>query len=85
MRMEGQNSPGQTNVWPNRLSFCLVHHAKSLVSCLTLCNPMDCSPPGYSVLGILLGLNLCLLHLLHWQACSLPLGSPGKPKFLPTK
>ena len=21
-------------------------HAKSLQSCLTLCNPMDCSPPG---------------------------------------
>ena len=21
-------------------------------SCLTLCNPMDCSPPGFSVLGI---------------------------------
>ena len=24
------------------------------------------------------GLNLCLLCLLHWQACSLPLASPGK-------
>ena len=22
-------------------------------SCLTLCDPMDCSPPGYSVHGIL--------------------------------
>ena len=28
-------------------------HAKSLQSCLTLCNPMDCSPPGSSVRGIL--------------------------------
>ena len=27
--------------------------AKSLQSCLTLCNPMDCSVPGYSVYGIL--------------------------------
>ena len=27
--------------------------AKSLQSCLTLCNPMDCSPPGSSVHGIL--------------------------------
>ena len=26
--------------------------AKSLQSCLTLCNPMDCSPPGSSVHGI---------------------------------
>ena len=23
--------------------------AKSLLSCLTLCNPVDCSPPGSSV------------------------------------
>ena len=28
-------------------------HAKSLQSCLTLCNPMDCSPPNSSVHGIL--------------------------------
>ena len=26
--------------------------AKSLQSCLTLCNPIDCSPPGSSVCGI---------------------------------
>ena len=25
------------------------------------------------------GLNLCLSHLLHWQAGSLPLAPPGKP------
>ena len=28
-------------------------HAESLQSCLILCNPMDCSPPGSSVPGIL--------------------------------
>ena len=28
-------------------------HAKSLQSCLTLCNPMDCIPPGSSVHGFL--------------------------------
>ena len=28
-------------------------HAQSLQSCLTLCNPMDCSPPGFSVHEIL--------------------------------
>ena len=58
----------------------------------TLCNHMDCSPPGSSVHGILQarilewvaisssrgsspiqGSNTCLLHLLHWQADSLPL------------
>ena len=33
----------------NPTSVCL--RAKSLQSCLTLCNPMDCSPPGSSVHG----------------------------------
>ena len=28
-------------------------HAKLLQSCLTLCDPMDCSPPGSSIHGIL--------------------------------
>ena len=28
-------------------------HAEPLQSCLTLCDPMDCSPPGSSVYGIL--------------------------------
>ena len=32
-------------------SLCM--HAKSPQLCLTLCNPMDCSPPGSSVHGIL--------------------------------
>ena len=34
----------------------LVHacmHAKSLSLCPTLCDPMDCSPPNFSVHGIL--------------------------------
>ena len=31
----------------------MTSHAKSLQSCLTLCNPMDCSPPGSSVHEIL--------------------------------
>ena len=26
-------------------------HAKLLLSCLTLCDPMNCSPPGSSVHG----------------------------------
>ena len=32
-------------------------HAQSLQSCLTLCNPMDCSLPGSSVHGISPGKN----------------------------
>ena len=66
-------------------------HAKSLQSCLTLCNPMDCSPPdsssnGFLQAGILecvampssRGSNPCLLRLRHWQAGSLPPAPPGK-------
>ena len=33
-------------------------------SCLTLCNPMDCSPPGSSVHGILQA------RILEWVAIS---------------
>ena len=38
--------------------------AKSLQSCLTLCNPIDGSPPGSSVLGILQA------RILEWAAIS---------------
>ena len=38
--------------------------AKSLQSCLTLCNPIDGSPPGSSVLGILQA------RILEWVAIS---------------
>ena len=31
---------------------CACMHAKLLQACLTLCDPMDCSPPGSSVHGI---------------------------------
>ena len=33
--------------------FLACMHAKSFQSCSTLCGPMDCSPPGFSVHGIL--------------------------------
>ena len=73
--------------------------AESPQSCLSLWDPIDCSPPVSSAHGILQarildglpcpplqeifltwGLNLCLLHLLHWQMGSLPIAPPGKPK-----
>ena len=37
-------------------------HAKSFQLCLTLCNLMDCSPPGFSVHGILQA------RILEWVA-----------------
>ena len=51
--------------------------AKSLQSCLTLCDPMDCSPPGSSVHGILQA------RILEWVAIPSPgdLPNPGiKPR-----
>ena len=48
-------------------------HAKSLQLCPTLCNPMDCSPSGSSVPGILQA------KILKWVACAPPgdLPDPG--------
>ena len=40
-------------------------HAKLLPSCPTLCNPMDCSPAGSPVHGILQA------RILEWVAISL--------------
>ena len=44
-------------------------HAKLLQSCLTPCNPMDCSPPGPSVHGILQA------RILEWVAMPSSRGS----------
>ena len=46
--------------WEHEVHACL--HAKSLQSYLTLCDPMDCSPPGSSVHGILQA------RILEWVA-----------------
>ena len=64
-----------------------------LQSCPTLCDPVDCSPPGSSVRGTLQARKqewaamlfskgssdpgVCLLHFLHRQADSLPLSYLG--------
>ena len=66
--------------------------AKLLQLCPTFCDPMDYSPPGSSVQGILQarilallqgiiqiqGMNPCLLGFLYCQAVSLPLPPFGK-------
>ena len=61
-------------------------------SCLTLCDSIDCSPPGFSVHGIIQARILedlpnpdiepTFLALLYWQADSSPLAPPGKPHTL---
>ena len=38
-------------------------HIRTVILCLPLCDPMDCSPPGSSVHGILQA------GILEWVAC----------------
>ena len=45
---------------------CAAAAAKSLQSCLTLCDPVDCSPPGFSVCEIFQA------RLLEWVAIANP-------------
>ena len=68
-------------------------NVKVTQSCPTLCNSMDCSPPGSSVHGILQARRLEWVvipfsrassqprdqTLLHWQAGSLALSHLGSP------
>ena len=58
MSMEGDPSYGQA------LIVCSITQ-----SCLTLCDPMDCSPPGSSIHGILQA------RILEWVAISFSTGS----------
>ena len=46
-------------------------HAKLLPSCPTLCNPVECSPPGSSVHGILQA------RMLEWVAISFSKNPPS--------
>ena len=53
------------DVWESQVCVC----AKSLQSCPTLCDPMDCGPPGTSVCEILQS------RLLEWVAMPSSRGS----------
>ena len=53
----------------------LCAHTQLLQSCLTLCNPMDCSPPGSSVHGIFLA------RILEWL--TMPSSRAADPGNLP--
>ena len=60
-------------------------HAESLQSCLTLCDPMDCSLLGSSVHGILQARN----YSTNWSGLTCPspgdLPNPGiEPESLPS-
>ena len=85
-----------SELWENVfLLFKSPVRAKLLQSCPTLCDPMNCSPPGSSVRGILQarilekGCHFLLQgifltqgsnpHLLHWPLDFLTAEPPGKP------
>ena len=57
--------------WLEILDLVLPVHAKSLQSCLAVCDPMDCSPPGSSVPGILQA------RILEWAAMPSCMESSG--------
>ena len=43
--------------------------------CLTLCGPMDCRPPGFSLHGIFQA------RVLEWGAIAFSAQKPGGPQF----
>ena len=52
-------------------------HAKSLQSCLTLCDPVDCSLPGSPICGIFQA------RILEWVAISFSRGSSQSRDWIP--
>ena len=65
----------------------LKFHIYTKELCMTLCDPMDYSPPGVSAHGIFqarilerLGIEPKCLATPVLQADSLPLAPPGKPR-----
>ena len=63
VKFQHRNFEGKLSV--HKTVFCTLH-SKLLQSCLTLCNPLDHSPPGSSIHGILQARIMewgCLAHL----------------------
>ena len=74
MRLYTQHTSTPTHVLVSlgrqRISFCSIRKECEVTqSCPTLCDPVDCSPPGSSVHGILQA------RILEWVAISFSLGS----------
>ena len=57
----------KVHLFPFKFLVCV--HAKSLQLCPTLCDPMDCSPPGSSVHAVLQA------RILEWVAMPSSRGS----------
>ena len=63
---KGMSVPERQGLWPGKEN---ESESEVAQSCLTLCDPMDCSPPGSSVHGILQA------RILEWGAISFSRGS----------
>ena len=61
---EGKGERDKLGDWDWCIHTAVATAAKSLQSCLTLCDPRDCSPPGSPVPGILQA------RTLEWVAIS---------------
>ena len=61
-------SVSRPTLWNYRVCVCVHAHAHAKL-CLTLCNPMDCSPSGSSVHGIFQS------RILEWVAIAYTRGS----------
>ena len=68
--VERPSTPGQASVLEIWIAAVAAAAAKSLESCPTLRDPMDCSPPGSSVQGIFQA-----RRVLEWGAIAFSLGS----------
>ena len=77
----------------SKFRMCLLSRFSCVQLFVTLCMVAGRAPLSMGCHALLQGTfltqgsNLSLLSLLHWQASSLPLAPPGKPKFriIPTK
>ena len=56
----------------SRVQLFATFRAKSLQLCLTLCDPMDCSLPGFSVYGIFHARKLELVAISSFRESSQP-------------
>ena len=67
--LEKKNKRNMSNLNPATHAKCAAH---LLQSCLTMCNPMDYSPPGSTVAGILQARMLEWIAIYFSRGSSLP-------------
>ena len=64
VKVESEKVGLKFNIQKTKIMTAAAAAAKSLQLCPTLCDPMDCSPPGFSIHGVLQA------RTLEWVAIS---------------